>query len=124
MEEIKDALESIVWQYGYRGVKDGKPTLYTGGMGALEQAFDALGWDDPHFVDEKENTCEIDGCMEEPSSGMNWGELYLSLCYKHSAMQRRDEERPPVKQWALDREATRDPITRCLPFKNHPSENT
>lgn len=120
MREIKEALESMIWQFGYRGVKDGKPIIGTGGMSALENAFDALGWNDPYFIDEVENTCEIDGCMEEPSSGTHWGELYLSLCYKHSKMLRDGEKRPAIKQWALDREAARDPITGHLPSIKKP----
>jgi hypothetical protein len=115
--DIKEALESMVWQFGYRGVKDGKPCIGTGGMSALEDAFFALGWDDPTIIPEDGNTCEISGCMEPCSSGQVWGDLYLSLCYNHSAMIRKGEERPPVKQYAIDREATRDKETGFLPFK-------
>jgi hypothetical protein len=119
-EEIKDykeAIESLIYQFGYRGVKGGKPCIGTGGLSALEFAFSVIGWDDPHFVQEEGNTCEIDGCMEEPSSGQRWDDLYLSLCYKHSSMLRNKEERPPVKQYAIKREGTRDAITGFLPQK-------
>lgn len=116
--DLKEALESMVYQFGYRGVKDGKPCIGTGGLSALEEAFFALGWDDPTFIQEDGNTCEIDGCMEEPSCGQPWGKEYLHLCYKHSDMQRNGIERPPVKQYAIDREATRDKVTGYLPNLN------
>lgn len=110
----KDALESMVWQFGYQGVKDGKPMFATGGLSALEEAFSALGWDDPHFISEEGATCEVDGCMHPIASGQPWGYLYLSLCSVHSAMKRDGIERPPIKQYAITREATRNPITRQL----------
>jgi hypothetical protein len=38
-----------VWQFAHRGTKDGKRVL-TARLSALEEAFDALDWDDPHVV--------------------------------------------------------------------------
>lgn len=115
IENYKSALESMIYQFGYHGVKDGKPCIGTGGLSALEEAFAVLQWDDPQFIPEQENTCEIEGCMEEPTSGQRWNELYLLLCHNHSYMLRNNSERPPVKKYAIEREATRDPKTGYLP---------
>lgn len=60
MPRFRDALESMVWQFAYRDTVDGKIALTTGGLSALEGAFSALEWDDPHFVDD--GGCEIAGC--------------------------------------------------------------
>ena len=112
----KEALEEMVWQFGYRSVHNGKPAIHTGGLSALESAFDTLGWDDPHYLPEEGCTCEVVGCMEADTCGVHWGELYLRLCSEHG--RQTNQERPPIKQWALDREATRDPVTRCLPIRS------
>lgn len=116
MNKYKDALEEMVWQFGYRGVKDGRPTIWTGGLSALEGAFEALGWDDPHYLPDAEGyCCEIEGCVQEDVSGTHWGGLYLRLCREHSKEALDNKPLPRVKQWALDREAKRDLITRRLP---------
>jgi hypothetical protein len=116
-QNMKEVIEDLIYQFAYHEVIDGKPALYAGGVSALERAFDALEWDNPHFIQEEGNTCEIEGCMEEPSSGQTWGDCYLSLCLKHGRMKREDQPRPKVKRYAIDREATRDPITGWLPLK-------
>ena len=48
--KYKEALEDMAWQFGYRGTKDGKEVIHTGGLSALETAFFVLGWDDPHII--------------------------------------------------------------------------
>jgi len=117
MNKALEALQDMVFQFGYRGTKNNKPIIWTGGLSALEYAFDVLGWDDPHYLPEEGYTCEVVGCMEEDTCGVHWGDLYLRLCSKHHMESFRDEPTPPIKQWALDREATRDPITRTLLFR-------
>ena len=115
---IKLALEAMVGQFGYRGVKHGKPMIWTGGLSALEEAFEALGWEDPHYLPEEGYTCEIEGCMEPDTCGTHWSEgddLYLRICSKHHCESCSGKPRPPVKKYALEREATRDPITGILP---------
>lgn len=111
---MKEALEDMVFQFGYQGVVKGKPVISTGGLSALESAFSALGWDNPHILPEKGNTCEISGCMDEIASGQNWGDMYLSLCSYHSRMLRDKKERPAVKKYAIKRELTRDKVTGFL----------
>jgi hypothetical protein len=104
-EALRAALEGMVYQFGYQ--TEG-PAVYTGGLSALEEAFSVLGWDDPHPVSDWAG-CEVEGCREWNSSGQRWGDLYLHLCFRHSEALRNGEPRPPIKQHALDREATRGP---------------
>jgi hypothetical protein len=112
---MKEVLERMVMQFGYQGIINGKPVISTGGMSALEEAFEVLGWDDPHKLPEEGNTCEIDGCMEGIASGMRWDVFYLHLCSKHSSMAFKKEPLPEIKQYAINREVTRDKITGFLP---------
>ena len=118
MEKFRDALEDMVFQFGYRDVKNNKPVIHTAGLNALEYAFDALGWKDPHYLPEEGYTCEVIGCVEADAAGTYWGDLYLRLCGTHTQEAFEKKTRPPIKQWALDREAKRDPLTRILaPYK-------
>jgi len=110
IDYLKESLKDMVWQFGYKNVKDGKPVIHTAGLSALESAFEALGWDDPKYLPEEGSTCEIQGCFETIALGTYWGDgLYLHLCSKHHGDYCRGKERPPVKQYALDREAKRGP---------------
>lgn len=59
-KQLRDALEDMAFQFGYRGVKNGRPNIHTGGLSALESAFEALGWDDPHYLLEE-------GCHDQDS---------------------------------------------------------
>ena len=112
---IKLALEAMVGQFGYRGVKNGKPMIWTGGLSALEEAFEALGWEDPHYVNDESMECDIEGCHEWRSPQIVWDGVYVLICHEHFVDYCVKKPRPPLKQSAIDREATRDPITRCLP---------
>jgi len=58
--EWREALEGMVFQFAYRGMKGDQRILHCGGLSALEQAFTALGWADPHVV--ADCGCEIIGC--------------------------------------------------------------
>ena len=118
--KVKKALEDMVYQFGYRGItKKHRPMIWCGGLSALEWAFDALGWDNPHEIPEEGNTCEIEGCMNKIAAGQHWGngKEYLQLCSKHTQMEREGKPCPPIKKYALDREAKRDPETGCLPVR-------
>lgn len=103
----KEALECMVWQFGYRGVVDGKPTIWSGGLSALKEAFDALGWDNPHFIPEEGNTCEVVGCLEELSAQTHWDGMYVCICSRHYIDSYSQKPRPLMKEWAYEREATR-----------------
>ncbi len=54
MDSVRDALESMVSQFAYRSIRPRRKwyqlLLGTGGFSALEEAFDAFGWQDPHVV--------------------------------------------------------------------------
>lgn len=119
IKQLRDALEDMVFQFGYRGVKNKKPIIWTGGLSALEEAFEVLGWEDPHYLPEEGYTCEVVGCMEAGTCGTHWGDskLYLRLCSKHYHQSYGKAPMPPIKQWALDREAKRNPKTGILPLE-------
>lgn len=112
MTELRDALERLILQFGFRGVKNNKPIIWTGGSSALEEAFEALGWTDPHYLQEEGYTCEVLGCMEEDTAGTYWGrsKLYLRLCSNHYKESLGGVPMPPIKKWALERKKSRDPI--------------
>ena len=75
-EALRDEVEGMAWQFGYRGVKDGKRVLHTGGLSNLESAFPLLGWDDPYFVlDDEAGGCSYPGCPQwsHIGTGTKWG---------------------------------------------------
>lgn len=113
---MEEALTAMVLQFGYRGVKNGNPIVWAGGLSVLEAAFIALGWDDPHYLPEEGYTCEVLGCMEEPKSGTHWGGHYLHLCAHHLHLHANIQGTacPSVKQWVIDREAWENPSTGVL----------
>jgi hypothetical protein len=113
VEELKAALEDMVFQFGYRGVRDNRPMIWTGGLSALEEVFITLGWNDPHYLPD-ECCCEVEGCYEPDTSGLHWEGLYLRLCNKHTKQSLDNKPSPKIKQHAVSREATRDPITGRL----------
>jgi len=119
MNKYKEALESMVWQFGYRGLRGKRQMIYSGGLSALEEAFDALGWDNPHYV--KFNymiTCNIKGCHGWAVSGLCWGGMYLRLCDEHTNEQFKGKECPPIKESVVKRESKRDPVTGILPMEH------
>lgn len=74
------ALEDMVRQYaGWDARVGGYSTVC---MSALEDAFDVLGWDDPH-VDE-DAQCDEPGCLRQASCG--WpvnADTYRTTCGEH-----------------------------------------
>ena len=120
MTLILEALESMVWQFAYRGVKGRKLMIWTGGLSALEEAFEAIGWKDPHILSATEAQdviCEIKRCVEWSVSGGPWydGGPYLHLCSEHHQAIKKELPQPTIKGFALRREATRCRIHRQLP---------
>ncbi len=79
-EKHKEALADMVNQYAFRGTNGKVPILYTGGMSALEQAFDVLGYSDPH--DFPEAKCETENCPEPSTCGTPTKDGYKRLCGK------------------------------------------
>ena len=123
-ERLREALEDMVWHFAYDGQKDGKFILWTGGLSALENAFDALGWSNPKYFEDNDSmdgvTCDVEACVGRVvAQGGMWRETgYWCLCAKHSKAYRDGKVQPKMKERAINREAKRDPITRCLPLDN------
>ena len=113
-EQLKEALEDMLWQFAYRRTRGKRLVLNTGGLGALEGAFAALGWDDPHYVS-IESACDIEGCYEWASTGTPWDGPYLRLCSNHYDQMRQGMARPRIREHAETRESQRCTIHRSLP---------
>lgn len=66
--------------------------------------------------------CDVEGCDREGCSGGNaWRETgYWTVCPVHAEDCRKGLPQPKMKQSAIDRENSRDPITHCLPA--HPTD--
>ena len=47
VEDLRAALLDMTYQHAYATVKDGVEVYWTGGLSALEHAFEVLGWGDP-----------------------------------------------------------------------------
>ena len=84
---LRAALEDMVRQFAYWSNSAGG--IYTGGLSALEEAFDVLGWDDPYPLPDRR--CDEPGCMEDGTmgwptrpggTGLNGG--YRTTCWDHS----------------------------------------
>jgi hypothetical protein len=75
------ALENMVRQFATWNDRVGG--YATGGLSALEDAFDALGWDDPHPAPEAE--CWEPGCHRQATSGtpVALPERYRWTCFAH-----------------------------------------
>lgn len=87
MGKYKEALEDMVWQFGYRVDGKGKkpPVIYSGGLSALEHAFTILGWEDPKPC--PESSCDIQKCQRWSHAGVPFPDGdYLRLCSEHHAM--------------------------------------
>jgi hypothetical protein len=86
IQELKEAVTSMVHQFGYSTTIDGHAYLFTGGLSALESAFDILEWTDPHPCPESE--CEADRCGEWATCGTPTPDGYKRLCDTHFALTR------------------------------------
>lgn len=107
---IREALEKMAWQFAYRGVIEGKSVLHTGGLSALIDTFEALGWENPHFVEDIDGLiCDVEGCTEfQGNQGYCWRETGCwMVCLIHSGLCVNGGKQPKMKQRAIDREAMR-----------------
>jgi hypothetical protein len=92
-ETLREALEDMVYQFGYDGVKDGQPTIWTGGLSALEGAFEALGWDDPYVIPDPV-WCDAPvepRCPNRVSCGTPTPDGYKQFCREHFSFWREAE---------------------------------
>ena len=92
-----DALYEMVWQYADRFMTDGKRYLTTMGISALEHAFKALGWDDPHHVTDEFTGYAVAGCEEWTRGAQIWEGLYLLLCGPHLIQAFKRRPLPEIK---------------------------
>lgn len=83
--KLREALEGMVYQFGYDTVKDGQPALCDGGLSALEDAFDALGWDSPYVIPDPV-WCDapvVPRCPRRTSCGTPTPDGYKHFCSEH-----------------------------------------
>lgn len=83
-EEVYGFAMDVAQQFGYRGQKDGRLHIMTGGLSTLEWAFAIIGWEDPHPYPEGE--CEVEGCHEAATCGTPTDDGYKHVCGRHFAM--------------------------------------
>ena len=78
---LEETLASLVRQFAYTGKTNGRLYMYTGGLSALEDAFELLGYPDPKPTPERE--CAVSGCSSEATCGMPTPDGYKRICAKH-----------------------------------------
>lgn len=84
----KLALEDMAYQFAYRanGTDERPATMFTGGLSALEHAFNVLGWGNVKEAPDAE--CAVIGCHRWATCGTPKGTKngqYLSCCGNHMA---------------------------------------
>lgn len=78
-ESLREALEGMMWQFAYWSDDAGGFT--TGGLSALETAFELLGWEDPRPC--PEGRCDESGCMKRSTCGIPTSAGYRRVCGDH-----------------------------------------
>jgi hypothetical protein len=76
--ELRAALVDMCHQFAYDG--DG-PVLHTGGLSALEDAFELVGWTDPQPIPDA--ACKHEGCNQRGTCGTPTPDGYKWLCGDH-----------------------------------------
>jgi hypothetical protein len=126
-EEMKEKIDTIIFRYmeDISEIACGKTDDYA----ILERDFDSLKSDllGLHFsevvsVSTEEDYepyfgwCDVKDCKNEGcGGGVGWRETgYWVLCSFHADQESKGLPQPEMKQSAIDRENTRDPITGCL----------
>ena len=81
IEKLQYAVKDLVLQFGYKSGGH----VGTGGLSVLEDAFEILGWNDPHPLP-KEMLCDEPGCGEASTCGwpVKDSNIYRRTCYTHS----------------------------------------
>ncbi len=79
--ESKEIIEDLLYQFAY---DNDHGAVGTGGLSALEAAFDYVGWEDPHPLEE-ELICNFGTCDRRATCGTPTDEEYQRLCYEHYA---------------------------------------
>lgn len=79
VREAREGLEDMVRQFAYWSESAGG--YWTGGLSALEGAFEILGWSDPQPAPEAR--CDEPGCMKQRTCGIPTEAGYRSVCGDH-----------------------------------------
>ena len=90
-DDLREALVGMVEQFAYHTVVDGKPAFWCGGLSALEEAFWALGWENPHPAP-SEYFCDVFGCDQFYTAGVPFEDGYRHLCGKHYDELRKEKD--------------------------------
>ena len=80
-KELLDTIESLVTQFAFNYMSLGMPAYGTGGLSALENAFDVLGWSDPQPA--PEHKCQYGKCNQWANCGTPSKDGYKRVCEKH-----------------------------------------
>jgi hypothetical protein len=72
-------IADLVSMFAYK--LDDPPRISTGGLSVLEDAFEILGYDDPHPMPERQ--CQFEGCTKTATSGTPTEDGYRRVCLKH-----------------------------------------
>lgn len=83
--KYRDALEDMVYQFGYSTSKDGQPAIGNGGLSALEHAFDVLGWDNPYIIPDPVwcDAPAVPRCPNRTTCGTPTANGYKRFCSRH-----------------------------------------
>lgn len=82
IEELREAVESLLYQHCSKIVTAKGLALSHNFLSANEAAFDVLGWDGPtKLVPELE--CDVDGCRQHATCGLPGEDRYYRVCKSH-----------------------------------------
>ncbi|MFZ2937625.1 MAG: hypothetical protein WA066_02850 [Candidatus Omnitrophota bacterium] len=79
IQHLRNALEDMVNQFAYSF--DNPPRIGTGGLSALEHAFEVLGYPDPKDMPERK--CQYKRCNNTATCGTPTKNGYRRVCGKH-----------------------------------------
>jgi hypothetical protein len=92
-KRLREVIHDLLYQFAYDGrVLDGNPSLATGGLSALEDAFDILEWTDPYPTPDRK--CDMDGCSKRATCGTPTKDGYKNVCSKHYQQLSAQEVKP------------------------------
>ena len=78
-KKLREALIGMVHQFAHWS--DTVGGFCTGGLSALEEAFEVLDYDEPQPMPELQ--CGVGGCKRQIAAGTNTPEGYKRTCVKH-----------------------------------------
>ena len=77
----RECVEALCYQFAYWNPTTGG--FRTAGLSTLEEAFDLLGWRDPH--ESHDARCDETGCMGQATCGIPTTAGYRRVCGEHFA---------------------------------------